>query len=490
MVDLGNHTDIALSFDDILIDPGRTSFDIKEVSLRTKLTKKIEMNIPAISSPMDYVTEYKMAIAMAQNGGFGIIHSYLPIDTQVDQVKKVKRAESFVIRDVYTISPEQTIEDLKKMMEEKNVSAFPVVLEDKLLGLMTKRDVKNLDNSLRIEEAMTTRLNPREGKSDRRLITAKDGIDRKAAETILYDNKIEKLPVVDDNNFLKGLITETDISKRQNFPYATRDSEDRLMVGAAVNVEKNPSKNLDRIEALYKAGLDVLCIDAAHGHSSVVGDLLNTVKSKYENLEIIAGNVITSEGAEFLCEMGADAIRVGFGCGSGCTTRIGTGIGKPQVSAIKDCYEVTNKSKYKVPIIADGGFKYQYYGHCVIALGFGASSCMFGGLLAGTDESPSPEELIEGTRYKKYRGMGSVGALRRRFGVGRYPEAQGMIYEGVETEVSYKGTVAKVVGEFVGGVRKGMWYAGVKNIDELRNKISNGGFSILTTAAQKEGYHP
>lgn len=468
-----------LSFEDVLVVTHYADFKPEDADLATMLTKKIKMNKPFVSSPMESVTEYKMARAMAQNGGIGIIHSYLTLEEQVKQVMVVKRYESFRIPvpDLYTISPEESVESAIKIMQEKNISGIPVVSNGKLVGLMTRRDLESVtDGNLKIDDTMTTRMNPRNS-GDRQLITTGEHVSREEAERALLSNKIEKLPVVDKENNLIGLITKKDIKKRKDFPEATRDEEDRLGVGAAINID-----GIGRVGPLVDAGIDVLCIDTAHGHTNVVLDLVKDIKKLYNDLQIIAGNVVTADGTNALIDAGADAVRVGFGPGFGCTTRKVSGVGVPQITAIMECTEAAEK--FGVPVIADGGV--QNPGDVTKALVAGASSVMIGSLFAATDESPALDDIIYGQRVKRYRGMGSPGALAKRAGVGRYLGPKGgRIFEGTENPVSYGGSLAQVMGNLVGGLRSGMFYAGCKNIEELTKK---GELRRISTAAYEEGY--
>lgn len=484
---IDNH--LGLSFEDVLIYPHHANFIPDDISLETRLTKKIKMSIPFVSAPMESVTEHKMAIAIAQRGGIGIIHSYMTKEEQVKQIKIVKRAESYIIRmpDLYTVTPDDTFGNLKTIMKEKNISGVPVVLHDnKLIGLMTMRDVEYLDyistdEKTKIGEIVSTVLYPN-NQDDKKLITSRDGISRDEAEKMLYRNKIEKLPVINEGDYLVAMITKRDMRKRKYFPFATRDEEGRLLVGAAINLD-----GLERLSHLVDAGLDVLCIDNADGDTDAVGYLVEEIKSLYEDrLPVIAGNVCTAEGAEFLLEKGADALRVGLGPGFGCVTRLVSGAGMPQITAVLDCAKVANMNKYDVPIISDGGIRES--GDVAKAIAAGASSVMIGSIFAATDESPAQEEMVEGTKIKRYRGMGSPEALSKRAGVGRYVGPKGgRVYEGVESPVQYRGSMEKVLNELVGGVKTGMFYSGKKTVDHLR---LYGKLKVITPASQREGHEP
>jgi len=433
----------ALTFDDVSIIPGHSRVLPGEVDISTKLTNSIKLNIPIISAAMDTVTEERMAIAMAQNGGIGIIHQYLPPEKQAEQVRKVKRYESWIIENPITIEPDETLETLKRIMVENEVSGIPVVKNGKLLGIITKRDIRFIDDDkLKVKELMT-----------KDLVTVSKNITRDEAKKILHKNKIEKLLVTEKDGSLKGLITVKDILKKETHPNATRDSSGRLVVGAAVGVS-----DIERVNLLCKEGVDVIVVDSAHGHSQKVLDTVKQIKKQFD-IDVIGGNVVTAEGTEDLISAGVDAVKVGIGAGSICTTRVVTGVGIPQVTAVEVCSEVADK--YDIPIISDGGIK--QYGDIAKAITAGASSVMIGGLLAGTEEAPGKKIILRGRLYKEYRGMGSEGALETRYGPGRYfRDTKGKtVPEGVEGVVDFIGPVSEVLHDMTGGLKHAMGYAGI-----------------------------
>jgi IMP dehydrogenase len=416
------------------------------------LTKSIKLNIPVVSAAMDTVTEDTMAIAMAQGGGIGIVHQYLTKEKQVEQVKRVKRFESWIIENPITVEPEETLGNLKRLMKENEISGIPVIKNNRLVGIITKRDIRFVeDENLKVEDLMT-----------KKVVTVPKDITREEAKKILQKNKIEKLLVTGKYGNLEGLMTVKDLMKKDNFPNATRDAEGRLMVGAAIGVG-----DLERVDLLCKSGVDVIVVDSAHGHSKRVLDTVKQIKRNFD-IEIIGGNVVTAKGTEDLISAGADAIKVGLGSGSICTTRIVTGVGIPQVTAIENCSEVADK--YKIPIISDGGIK--QYGDIPKAIASGAYSVMIGGLLAGTEEAPGKKVLLGGRLYKEYRGMGSEGALEVKYGPGRYfqDEKGKSVPEGVEGLVDFMGTASEVLHYMVGGLKHSMGYVGAKTIDEFRKK--------------------
>ncbi len=462
----------ALTFDDILLRPAHSTVVPSEVDLKTRLTKKIKINAPLISAGMDTVTEYEMAIAMARQGGIGIIHKNMSIEEQAQQVDRVKRSEHGIITDPFTLRKYNKISDALGLMSHYKISGVPIVDEDGyLIGIITNRDIRyETDFERSIDDAMTKD----------NLVTASPGISMDAAKDILKQYKIEKLPLVDDEGKLTGLITIKDIEKNREYPNASKDENGRLLCGAAVGVTKDV---FERIDALVKAQVDVVVVDTAHGHSENVIRQVKKIKDTYPNLQIIAGNVATGEATRALIEAGADAVKIGIGPGSICTTRVVAGIGVPQVTAIMDAYEVAKE--YDVPIIADGGIKYS--GDVVKALAAGGSTCMLGSYFAGTDESPGAEEIYQGRRYKVYRGMGSIAAMRagssdRYFQSGNTK----FVPEGVEGRVEYKGSLAEVVFQMLGGLRSGMGYVGAHNIKELQE---NTEFSRITNAGLIES-HP
>ncbi|MBO6108430.1 MAG: IMP dehydrogenase [Eubacterium sp.] len=462
-----------ITFDDVLLVPAYSEVIPNEVSLKTNLTKTIRLNIPMMSAGMDTVTEYRMAIAMARQGGIGIIHKNMTIEEQADEVDKVKRSENGVISDPFYLSPEHTLKDADELMGKFHISGVPITEKGtkKLVGILTNRDLKfETDYSKKIAEKMTS-----EG-----LITAKQGVTLDDAKDILAKARKEKLPIVDENGNLTGLITIKDIEKQIKYPNSAKDAQGRLLCGAGVGVTANI---LERVEALVKSKVDVIVIDSAHGHSANVIRCVEMVRNAYPDLPIIAGNVATSEGTEALIKAGVDAVKVGIGPGSICTTRIVAGIGVPQITAILDCYEVAKK--YDIPIIADGGIKYS--GDMTKALAAGANVCMMGSLFAGCDESPGDFELFQGRKYKVYRGMGSIAAMESG-SKDRYfqEDAKKLVPEGVEGRVAYKGYVEDTVFQLVGGIRSGMGYCGAKDIQSLKE---NAKFVKISAASLKES-HP
>ncbi|MGL5695270.1 MAG: IMP dehydrogenase [Peptostreptococcaceae bacterium] len=461
-----------LTFDDVLLVPQKSEVLPQNVKTETYLTKKIKLNIPLMSAGMDTVTESKMAISMARQGGIGIIHKNISIEEQALEVDKVKRSESGVIVDPFYLSKDHTIKDADDIMGRYKISGVPIVDEDnKLIGIITNRDIKFEDDMEKsIEEAMTKE----------NLVTAREGIDLVEAQAILKKNKIEKLPIVDGEGHLKGLITIKDIEKKIQYPNSAKDSHGRLLCGAAVGIG---SDLLERVGALVKANADVVVLDSAHGHSRGVINAVKTIKSEYPELQVIAGNVATAQAVEDLIEAGADCIKVGIGPGSICTTRVVAGIGVPQLTAVMDCAEVA--SKYGVPIIADGGIKYS--GDIVKALAGGASVCMMGSMFAGTEESPGETVLYKGRSYKTYRGMGSIAAMEKG-SKDRYfqNDAKKLVPEGVEGMVPYKGKVEDIVFQMIGGIRSGLGYCGAETIKDLIEKAQ---FVKITAASLKES-HP
>ena len=460
-----------ITFDDVLLVPQYSEVIPNQVSLATNLTKTIKLNIPMMSAGMDTVTEHRMAIAMARQGGIGIIHKNMSIEAQADEVDKVKRSENGVITDPFYLSPEHTLEDANNLMAKFRISGVPITEGKKLVGIITNRDLKfETDFSKKIKESMTS-----DG-----LITAKEGITLEEAKSILAKSRKEKLPLVDDQGNLTGLITIKDIEKQIKYPLAAKDSQGRLLCGAAVGVTANI---LDRVAALVEKHVDCIVIDTAHGHSANVLKVVKMVRDAYPDLQIIAGNVATGKATEALIKAGVDCVKIGIGPGSICTTRIVAGIGVPQITAIMEAYEVAKK--YDIPIIADGGIKYS--GDMTKALAAGASVCMMGSIFAGCDESPGTFELFQGRKYKVYRGMGSIAAMEngskdRYFQTG----AKKLVPEGVEGRVAYKGTVEDTVFQLIGGIRSGMGYCGAKDIPTLRETAE---FVKISAASLKES-HP
>ncbi len=462
----------SLTFDDILLVPAYSEVVPGQVDIKTRLTRKINLNIPLISSGMDTVTEADMAIAMAREGGIGVIHKNMTIEDQAKQVDRVKRSEHGVISDPFFLHPHNSLQDADELMGHYKISGVPVVDEAmKLVGIITNRDIRfETDFSKSIESAMT-RDN---------LITAEEGISMEDALDILRKYKIEKLPLVDDKGCLKGLITVKDIEKTRSHPNAAKDEKGRLLCAAAVGVTDDA---LERVEALVKAKVDVIVLDTAHGHSKNVIEMVKTIKNSYPDLQVIAGNVATGEATKALIHAGADAIKIGIGPGSICTTRVIAGIGVPQISAVMDSYEVAKN--FDVPIIADGGIKYS--GDIVKALAAGAETVMIGSLFAGCTESPGEEELFEGRRFKVYRGMGSLAAMKAGSSDRYFQQnSKKLVPEGVEGRVEYKGPVADMVFQLLGGVRAGMGYCGAENLKNLREESQ---FVKITAASLVES-HP
>ncbi|MCI4434530.1 MAG: IMP dehydrogenase [Thermoplasmata archaeon] len=458
---------LGLTFDDVLLIPSKTRVDPVETEIRTKLTRNLEINIPIVSSPMDTVTGPEMAIGMAHLGGIGIIHRNQSIDDQRLAVRSVKREESLIIREVITIAPENTVAEAIKLMEEKRIAGLPVVDKGILVGIITGRDVRFLkEKEKKVNEIMTK--NP---------VTGKENITIEEAMNIMQQHKIEKLPIVDNSGKLMGLITAKDIIKRQKYPNSTRDSEGRLRVGAAVG-----PFDIRRAEILEKEGVDVIVVDTAHAHNVKVLESIKEMRKRID-VDIIAGNIATAEAAKDLISIGVDALRVGIGPGSICTTRIIAGVGVPQLEAISQVAEVADPQG--IPIIADGGIRYS--GDIVKAIAAGANSVMLGNLLAGTDEAPGQEIMIGGRKYKSYRGMGSLGVIQKGISdrYGKIGESK-YVPEGVEGAVPYKGKLEGVVFQLIGGLKSGMGYVGASNIDELRK---NTKFIRMTGEGLRES-HP
>lgn len=461
-----------LTFDDVLLMPAKSDVLPAEVDVSTQLTPKIRMNNPLLSAAMDTVTEARLAIALAQEGGIGIIHRNLSIEAQAAEVDKVKRSESGMIVDPVTMSPHQKVSEALEIMERYRISGIPITQGEKLVGILTNRDLRfETDLTKKISELMTKE----------NLITAPVGITLEESKEILHKNRIEKLPVVDEQFRLRGLITIKDIEKRRKYPNACKDSWGRLVVGAAVGTSAESTK---RVEALVRAGVDVLVVDTAHGHSLLVLRMVETIKKNYPNIELIAGNVATAEATLDLINAGADAVKVGIGPSSICTTRVVAGIGVPQLTAIAECAEVGKK--YGIPIIADGGIRYS--GDITKALAAGAHSVMIGSIFAGTEESPGEKILYQGRSYKVYRGMGSLGALEAG-SADRYFQKQGplstLVPEGVEGMIPFKGSLSSLVHQLVGGLRAGMGYCGCRTIPELHAKAQ---FIRITNAGLRESH--
>lgn len=464
-----------LTFDDVLLVPAYSEVLPREVSISTNLTKNLRINAPIVSAAMDTVTETHLAIAIARQGGVGILHKNMTIEQQADQVRKVKRSESGLILDPITLRVDNNIGDAMAVMRENKIGGIPIVDDNKILvGMLTNRDLRFEKNpSKPVSQVMTNMP----------LVTAPQGTTMTQAEDILQENKIEKLPIVDDNNKLIGLITYKDLLQHKSYPNAVKDQYGRLLVGAAVGVTPDI---LDRVQALVNAGVDVVTLDSAHGHSKGIIDALKKVKAAYPDLQVIAGNVATAAGALALKEAGADAVKVGIGPGSICTTRIVTGIGAPQLTAVMECAQALKGSG--IPVIADGGIRYT--GDLVKAIAAGASCIMAGSVLAGTEESPGDTIIYEGRKFKTYRGMGSIDAMQSgskdRYFQDAEDDVKKLVPEGIVGRVPYKGTVAEIIYQFIGGLRAGMGYCGTKDIAEMQE---NAQFIRITSASMAES-HP
>jgi len=468
---MSENIQIGLTFDDVLLLPAKSDVLPREVDLQTNLTKNIKLNVPLLSSAMDTVTEASLAIAIAREGGIGIIHRAMSPEKQAHEIDKVKKSESGMITDPITISPEAPISEAMALMEKYRISGVPVTVNGKIIGILTNRDLRfETKINKKVSEVMTKE----------RLVTAGVGTTLDEAKGLLHKYKIEKLPIVDKDFRLKGLITIKDIEKRKKYPISCKDKLGRLMVGAAVGTG---SDTMHRAELLINTGVDILVIDTAHGHSKAVITTLKAIKKKF-SIEVIAGNVATAEATLDLINAGADAIKIGIGPGSICTTRIVAGAGVPQLTAIKNCYSVAKK--YNIPLIADGGIKYS--GDIAKALAAGANSVMIGSLFAGTDESPGEMMLFQGRSYKVYRGMGSIGAMATG-AKDRYQqegvETPKLVPEGVEGRVPHKGSLSQTVHQLLGGLRSGMGYCGANNLPELRRKAK---FIQITNAGLRESH--
>ncbi|MGG1519844.1 IMP dehydrogenase [Paenibacillus oryzisoli] len=461
-----------LTFDDVLLVPRKSEVFGKEIDVSTVLAANVKLNIPFISSAMDTVTESSLAIAMAREGGVGIIHKNMSIELQAEHVDRVKRSESGVITNPFSLTPEHHVYDAEALMAKYRISGVPIVNdENRLVGILTNRDLRFVhDYSIKIKEVMTKE----------NLVTAPVGTTLQQAEGILQQHKIEKLPLVDENFGLKGLITIKDIEKAIQFPNSAKDAQGRLLVGAAVGVSKDV---MERAAALVKAGIDVIVVDSAHGHHINISETVKKIRAAYPELPIIAGNVATGDGTRDLIKAGASMVKVGIGPGSICTTRVIAGIGVPQITAIFDCAGAA--AEFGVPIVADGGIKYS--GDVVKAIAAGASAVMIGSLFAGTDESPGESEIFQGRKFKVYRGMGSLGAMKEGSKDRYFQENESkLVPEGIEGRVAYKGPLADTVYQLVGGLRSGMGYCGARNIQEL---IHDTQFIRITGAGLKES-HP
>ena len=464
---------IGLTFDDVLLIPQKSEVLPKEVNVKTSIARGIELNIPILSAAMDTVTESRLAIALAREGGMGVVHKNMPVKIQSLEVDKVKRSESGMIVEPVTLPPERTIGEALEVMKRFSISGIPVTQNGKLVGIITNRD-------LRFEKKLHKKIS--EVMTKDKLITVPEGTDLEKAKEILHEKRIEKLPIVDKRGYLKGLITVKDIMKNIQYPNACKDARGRLRVGAALGVSKDL---LERAEALIAAGVDILVIDSSHGHSRGVLASLEKVKNDFPGVPLMAGNVATTQGTKDLIEAGADCVKVGIGPGSICTTRVVTGAGVPQITAIMDCAE--EAEKYKIPIIADGGIKYS--GDIAKALAAGANAVMIGSLFAGTEESPGETVLFEGRSYKIYRGMGSLEAMKSGSGDRYFQEEEDikkMVPEGIEGRVPHRGSLSESVYQLIGGLRSGMGICGAKNIVEMQKKAQ---FIQITSAGLRES-HP
>ena len=470
---LPDKIEMALTFDDLLLKPAASKVLPSEVSLVTRLTSKIQLNTPLISAAMDTVTESAAAITMAREGGIGIVHKNMGIDQQVLEVERVKKSESGMIIDPIVVRQDQSVAEVQQIMAHYKISGLPVLDSGKLVGIVTNRDLRFVsDNDLRVSDVMTSK----------NLVTAKVGIDLEHSKALLHEHRIEKLLVVDDEGSLKGLITIKDLEKIKKYPHSAKDEFGRLLVGAAIGVGEDVE---EQTEKLLNAGVDVVVLDSAHGHSAGVISSIEAVRGAFPDLQIIAGNIATAEGAKDLIRAGANAIKVGVGPGSICTTRVVAGVGVPQITALHDCVQVAKE--YDIPVIADGGIKHS--GDLAKAIGVGASTIMIGSLFAGTDETPGETFLYQGRTYKGYRGMGSLGAMREgssdRYFQEDVESPSKMVPEGIEGKVPFRGPLSDMIFQLVGGLRSGMGYVGAGNIEELRQKAK---FVRITAAGLKESH--
>ena len=468
-------TEEALTFDDVLLTPAYSQVLPREVRLNTRLTREIELNIPLLSAAMDTVTESDLAIAISQEGGIGIIHKNMSAERQADEVRIVKKYESGVITDPFTVSPNTSVREVIELTRAKRISGVPVVDGEELVGIVTSRDLRF---ETHFDDPVSSAMTPKD-----RLVTVKEGAETGEITALLHKHRIEKVLVVNDKFQLRGLVTVKDIQKAHEYPNACKDADESLRVGAAVGVGPGTE---ERVDALVKAGVDVLVVDTAHGHSAGVPEMVSWIKQHYADCQVIGGNVATADGALALVKAGADGVKVGIGPGSICTTRIVTGVGMPQISAVNNVAQALEKSG--VPLISDGGIRYS--GDIAKALAAGAYSIMVGGLFAGTEEAPGEVELYQGRSYKSYRGMGSVGAMAQTHGSSdRYfqenDEIEKLVPEGIEGRVPYKGAMSAIVHQLMGGVRGSMGYTGCRTIEEMRTKPS---FVRLTGAGMKESH--
>lgn len=468
-------TEQALTFDDVLLVPAHSQVLPRQVELKTRLTRDIVLNIPILSAAMDTVTEARLAIAIAQEGGIGIIHKNMSPELQAQQVRTVKKYESGVIKDPFTVTPDTSIREVLELTRANNISGVPVVKGEDLVGIVTSRDLRF---ETRYDDPVKNIMTPKD-----RLVTVQEDAESDEIKALLHKNRIEKVLVVNDKFQLRGLVTVKDIQKAHEFPNACKDSQEQLRVGAAVGVGAG---TMERVEALITAGVDVIVVDTAHGHSTGVLEVVRKIRSTFPNAQIIGGNVATAEGALALVDAGVDAVKVGIGPGSICTTRIVTGVGVPQITAVMNVAKALKEKD--VPFISDGGIRYS--GDIAKALAAGAGSVMIGGLLAGTEEAPGEVELFQGRSYKSYRGMGSLGAMSQSHGSSdRYfqenDEIEKLVPEGIEGRVPYKGAMGAIIHQLLGGIRAAMGYTGCNNIDELRSKTS---FVRLTNAGVRESH--
>jgi IMP dehydrogenase len=464
----------ALTFDDVLLVPAHSVVMPREVNLSTQLTRNIKLNIPLVSAAMDTVTEAPLAIALAQEGGLGVIHKNMTAAQQAAHVSRVKRFESGVVNDPVTIAPHMTVRDVIALTQKHKISGLPVVNGDKIVGIVTNRDLRFETN---LDQAISNIMTPRD-----RLITVREGATREEAIHLLHQHRLERVLVIDDKDVLKGLITVKDIQKSHDHPFACKDSKGRLRVGAAVGVGEGTE---ERVAALAAAGVDVIVVDTAHGHSQGVLDRVKWVKKNYPKIEVIGGNIATADAAKALVDAGADGVKVGIGPGSICTTRIVAGVGVPQISAISNVAKALEKSG--VPFIADGGIRFS--GDISKAIAAGAYSVMLGGMFAGTEEAPGEVELFQGRSYKSYRGMGSVGAMQKGSSDRYFQESDGnpdkLVPEGIEGRVPYKGSVLAVIHQLMGGLRASMGYVGAADINTMREKAE---FVQITSAGMRESH--
>jgi len=464
----------ALTFDDVLLEPAHSNVVPREVSLATQLTKNITLNIPLVSAAMDTVTEANLAIALAEQGGIGIIHKNMSPESQADHVKKVKRFESGVVNDPITINPNMSVDEVIQITRKHKISGLPVIDNNKVVGIVTNRDLRFEDN---LNQPVKNVMTPRE-----RLVTVAEGANKDEIMRLLHQHRLERLLVIDKDDHLRGLITVKDIQKSSDHPFACKDTDERLRVGAAVGTGEDTEK---RVELLVSAGVDLIVVDTAHGHSKGVLDRVKWIKKHFPNTDVIGGNIATADAAKALIDHGADGVKVGIGPGSICTTRIVAGVGVPQVTAIANVAEILNKKN--IPFIADGGIRYS--GDIAKAIAAGASSVMLGSMFAGTEEAPGEVELYQGRSYKSYRGMGSIGAMQKgssdRYFQDSENNAEKLVPEGIEGRVPYKGPVLNVIHQLMGGLRASMGYVGVQNISEMHKKAT---FVQITNAGIKESH--